>query len=150
MKFSEISEAQWQQWKPYLDTCVIPVTGLTGALAPYQATQCLEQLRDWLEHVEIPFHGRIVTYPAYHFVGHPSDISVAHGEWTKLDRLAAELKGAGFRYVIGMSAQVDLPHEKLSNCDLVLTPFATRDIESENSRQRISELVQTMWSSSQY
>ncbi|WP_028544274.1 DUF2487 family protein [Paenibacillus taiwanensis] len=150
MKFSEISEAQWQQWKPYLDTCVIPVTGLTGALAPFQATASLEQLRDWLEHVEIPFHGRIVTYPAYHFVDPSSDFQTVNGEWTKLDRLALELKAAGFRYVIAMSAQVELPHQPLSNFDLVLTPFAIRITESENSRQRISELVQTMWSSSQY
>ena len=68
MKFSDIDKEQWPELKPYLDTVLLPVTGLSGDEQPWEATRGLEKLRDLIDAVEIPFHGRVVIYPAYHYI----------------------------------------------------------------------------------
>lgn len=68
MKFSDIEEQTWDELRPYLDTAVLPVTGLNGGETPWEATRELEYLRDALDLIEIPFKGRIVTYPATIFL----------------------------------------------------------------------------------
>ncbi|MGO4375464.1 DUF2487 family protein, partial [Paenibacillus sp. MCAF20] len=67
MKFSEIEKEQWEELRPYLDTCLLPVTGMDGSEQPYEATEWLERLRDIMDLIEIPFKGRVVTYPACHY-----------------------------------------------------------------------------------
>ena len=76
MKFSDIEEQNWEQLAPYLDTCLLPLTGLDGTEKPWQATNALEKLRDFLDLIEIPFRGRIVTYPAAHY-----ELLEEEGEW---------------------------------------------------------------------
>ncbi len=107
MKFSEIQELQWEELRPYLDTCLLPVTGLRGTEAPWQAASELERLRDALDLLEIPFKGRTVTYPAVHFV--PADSAE-----TFLGETCVRLKEAGFRYVVIVTAK--------SEEELVLNP----------------------------
>jgi 23S rRNA (pseudouridine1915-N3)-methyltransferase len=93
MKFSDIKQEQWAELKPYLDTIVLPVTGLTGSEEPWQATHQLEQLRDLLDSIEEPFRGRVVIYPAFHYI---SDMKPED----QLRLLSEQLRTIGFNYVI--------------------------------------------------
>lgn len=96
MKFSEIYEEPWKELQPYLDTCVLPISGLTGAEAPWEAGSQLEKARDVLDAIEAAYTGRVVIYPAVQY-------------WQAADKPAFEqyvemictkLKQSGFRYVV--------------------------------------------------
>ncbi|MGG2200489.1 MULTISPECIES: DUF2487 family protein [Paenibacillus] len=101
MKFSEIESGNWSELQPYLDTCVLPVTGLDGSESPWEAAAALEDLRDVLDLIEIPFKGRIVTYPAMHYIGTGQAAASAR---KLIEDVCARLKDAGFRYVVLVSA----------------------------------------------
>lgn len=136
MKFSEIGKEQWDELSPYLDTCLLPVTGMTGTEKPYEATERLEELRDMLDLVEIPFKGRVVTYPACHYLLDGAES--ARG----VEAIVKRLKDSGFAYVILATASGML---KLDECgaDLVLNP-------SENGERPdpavVARLVRDLWS----
>lgn len=120
MKFSELTAEQWKEWGPYLDTCILPVTGLSGLESPVEAVERLERLRDWLDGVEIPFHGRTVTYPAYHFTGasepEPADIEL-------LDKVCGRPGEQGFAYIVIVSQAVRL---RQGRCHRQMLSFAGR------------------------
>lgn len=144
MKFSEIPETQWEELRPYLDTCLLPVTGLRGTEAPWQAASELERLRDALDLLEIPFKGRTVTYPAIHFVP-PGSAETFLGE------TCIRLKEAGFRYVLIVTAksQEELvlnPEELEGKADLLLrfTPDELRRSASD-AKRRATEEVMALW-----
>ncbi|TBL79723.1 DUF2487 family protein [Paenibacillus thalictri] len=114
MKFSDIESAGWADLKPYLDTCLLPVTGINGQAAPYEVTAQLELLRDLMDCVEIPFKGRVVTYPAYHYIIEPFDAA-------PLEKLCGELKEkAGFRYVIVATVTAPLEADLVPSADLLI------------------------------
>lgn len=136
MKFSEIEAESWESLKPYLDTCLLPVTGLSGREAPHEAAEALGRLRDLLELVEIPFKGRVVTYPAYHFTS-----PVAEGGYTALSQVCRSLKEAGFRHLIVASLQRELAL-RLPEADLVLVPEANG---ANPEAIAVSIRVETMW-----
>jgi Protein of unknown function (DUF2487). len=134
MKFSDIAEEQWDELKPYLDTCLLPVTGMTGHEQPHEARLALEQLRDVMDLIEIPFKGRIVTYPAMHYIHEGS-------ESTLVSRTCRSLKESGFRFVIVISARnqrgLDCPE-----ADLVICP----DEDGGGPTAAIvSKAVQALW-----
>jgi len=133
MKFSDIESGRWAELKPYLDTCLLPVTGLTGLEQPDEATQALEQLRDVMDAIEIPFTGRVVTYPACHYVGDP-----AGGEL--VEALCQSLKRAGFRYVIVVSAR--LGQLNPPSADLRIVPDSTG---SAPTGAEIGQAVRDLW-----
>ncbi|WP_438445627.1 DUF2487 family protein [Gorillibacterium sp. sgz5001074] len=94
MKFSEIEKMRWSELAPYMDTCLVPVTGLTGKEPPWRATEALEQLRDAMEGLERRYVGRVVTYPAFHYTS-GGDAAAS------LSALCRNLKeSAGFAYVV--------------------------------------------------
>jgi 23S rRNA (pseudouridine1915-N3)-methyltransferase len=94
MKFSDIGQEKWLEWKSYVDTCVLPLTGLNGSEEPWEATAALERLRDALDPLERRFTGRLVIYPALHYMD-------GQGEREHLSRVCRNLKeGAGFAFVI--------------------------------------------------
>lgn len=134
MKFSDITMEQWAELKPYLDTVVLPVTGLCGAEAPYEAVERLERLRDLLDAVEIPFKGRIVTYPAFHYIG---DRLI---DDDSLERLCSRLKVEQFRYAIIIRGDEPSSSEhslvRPVSCDLLLDSSNLMDAK---------QLVQEMW-----
>lgn len=68
MKFSDIREEDWARWEPWLDTCLLPLTGLNGTELPWEVTQSLEKLRDIMDLVEIPFKGRMSRIRPFIFV----------------------------------------------------------------------------------
>lgn len=133
MKFSDIEAERWEELKPYLDTCLLPVTGLAGTEAPHEATRALEELRDIMDIVELPFKGRLVTYPAYHFFD-PSDA-------VRLDELCRRLRMAGFRYVIVATARPQLRLEEVS-ADLFIQPAADGALPPSSE---VQQAVAAMW-----
>ncbi|NKI23353.1 DUF2487 family protein [Paenibacillus dendritiformis] len=147
MKFSELTAEQWEEWGPYLDTCILPVTGLTGLESPVEAAERLERLRDWLDGVEIPFHGRTVTYPAYHFAGgsepQPEDI-------TLLDKVCGRLREQGFSYIIIVSHAIRLRQGQVSQADAVFTPAELGTENANTVKELMKDKIQKMWYASQF
>jgi len=116
MKFSEIKKEEWPALKPYLDTCLLPVTGLDGSESPVEAADCLEKLRDVLDLIERPYRGRTVTYPAWHYVSDRETLEA------QLAASVNKLREAGFRYVVIVTATDELAVGPQAGADLVVTP----------------------------
>lgn len=135
MKFSEIRQEEWMEWKPYLDTCIIPYTGLTGQESPLEAVVALENLRDFLDIVEIPFKGRVVTYPAFHYT--------AGDRLDSLNNICIQLKSSGFRFVIIMSTGQEIEPSSVSASDLIFT-FPKCEILVSKSKEEASEKNQSI------
>ncbi|GGG58389.1 DUF2487 family protein [Paenibacillus radicis (ex Gao et al. 2016)] len=134
MKFSDIAADQWEELKPYLDTCLLPVTGMTGSEQPYEATQALEKLRDIMDLIEIPFKGRVVTYPALHYI-EETDKSAT------VEKLCARMKDIGFKFVILVSA-AEQTNLKCPSADLLFTPDASGAIPAAST---IAAAIQSAW-----
>jgi 23S rRNA (pseudouridine1915-N3)-methyltransferase len=130
MKFKDIDSAQWAELRPYLDTCLLPITGLTGLEAPGQATDELEKLQKWMDAVEVPYHGRIVTYPAMHYTS-KNEFSASVNE------VCNNLRASGFRYVILITTNERYQEEDL-HADLLLSQSRLTALEAVH-------LVQDMW-----
>jgi 23S rRNA (pseudouridine1915-N3)-methyltransferase len=143
MKFSDIDRKEWFKLQPYLDTCVLPVTGLDGTEEPWEAVQELEFLRSLLEFVEIPYKGRTVTYPALHYVNYDSPSAET------IDRVCEGLKKSGFRYVIVMTGLPDAVSLPLVHADVVLCPQDEngRTLNSEAFKAKVDESVRRLWKS---
>lgn len=128
MKFSELRQEDWLALRLYLDTCLLPVTGLTGKESPVEAGDRLEQLRDLLDLLEIPYHGRTVTYPAWHYAEDAEDLK------TQLGKVVQGLRGSGFRYVIIVTLMESLA--EFREADLVITPA---------NASTVPELIMKLW-----
>ncbi|PQP87902.1 MULTISPECIES: DUF2487 family protein [Paenibacillus] len=139
MKFSEVEEATWSELSPYFDTCLIPYTGLSGKESPVEATEALARLRDFMDLVEIPFKGRIITYPAVQY-GQGEDLSL-------LQEVCRNVREAGFAYVIVMTADIELIQGQIEGCDLVLSRKVVFNEETGGAgiAGQIKDKIQEMW-----
>lgn len=137
MKFSELSADGWAELAPYLDTAVLPVTGLQGTEMPHEATAALERLRDILDLIEIPFKGRIVTYPACQY-----------GTWTpelrsQLQVLSSNLRQVGFKYVvIVMAIGVPAEAKEETGADMIISLDAQGELPSGTD---VNDAVRQLW-----
>ncbi|MBP1961942.1 DUF2487 family protein [Paenibacillus aceris] len=139
MKFNDIPAQDWPDLKPYLDTCLLPVTGLTGFEDPATVTLALEQLRDALETIEIPYKGRVVTYPALHYM-------TAVNMRDQLEALSLHLKRMGFRYVIVLTIHTEAAAWKADQTDLLIAVDMEQwSSQSEQIKSSISKQVQHLW-----
>jgi len=139
MKFSDIQAKDWEQWKPYLDTCLMPLTGLAGDEQPWEATEKLEALRDVLDCLEKPFHGRVVTYPALHYVPEANGAEA-------LGDLCKRLKAGGFTNVVLVATKPEYGTWNIEEADLTVAidPAELRE-NLESIRQQIHQSVQALW-----
>ncbi|QJD82441.1 DUF2487 family protein [Cohnella herbarum] len=135
MKFSEIDADSWPDLQPYLDTCLIPLSGLKGGEAPWEATEKVARAGQWLSPLEQAFRGRTVTMPAFHYDEEGSAQS------DSINRLIAGWKKLGFRYVIVVSGQALEAGDQLQ-ADLIIQPL---DGEDEPDTGRISKAVAELW-----
>jgi len=135
MKFSEIGADSWPELQPYLDTCLLPLSGLTGEESPIEATDKVARTGQWLAPLEYAFRGRTVTMPAYHYDAG----SYEHSE--RINQLIARWRKMGFRYVVIISGQPSEWHQHLL-ADLFIQPSA---IEEEPNSQDITKLVSELW-----
>ncbi|MFC4808512.1 DUF2487 family protein [Paenibacillus sp. GCM10023250] len=135
MKFSELNAEQWAELQPYLDTAVLPVTGLTGAEMPHEATLRLERLRDVLLTIEQPFKGRTVTYPAIQYGAQSPELA------GQLREVCGNLRTAGFKYIILASA-IPLQSAEACGADLAVGPDGDGALPEPGA---VSEAVRTLW-----
>jgi hypothetical protein len=101
--------------------------------SPAEATQALEDLRDIMDGIEIPFKGRVVTYPACHYTGEKEAHAI-------VNQLCASLKRIGFRYIIVVSAR--LTNLVPASADLVFAPNETGEVPSA---EQIGQAIRSMW-----
>ena len=138
LKFNEMNQDSWAELQLYLDTCLVPFTAMNGKQSPVQATEALERLRDFMDMVEIPFKGRIMTYPAYHYTS--TEMSMT------LNTLSSELKASGFKYVVIMSADGSFLNMEIPHADLLLSQ---RDLVQEMGSEAIAgyvgECIRDLW-----
>jgi 23S rRNA (pseudouridine1915-N3)-methyltransferase len=131
MKFSELDEAGWPDLQPYLDTCLLPVTGLTGEEAPWEMADFAAAAGEWLIPLEQAFRGRTVTLPAYHYY------DGSDREADKLNQVCTSLRSSGFKYVVlicGRPGRLS----GLEGADLVIRP------ESEEERPDADQIKRTL------
>lgn len=138
LKFSEMNQDSWAELQLYLDTCLVPFTAMSGQQSPVEATEALERLRDFLDTVEIPFKGRIMTYPAYHYIS--AEMSMT------LNTLSSELKASGFKYVVIMSADGSFVDMDIPDADLLLSQRdLLQQMENEFIPRHVGECVRELW-----
>lgn len=136
MKFSEISEQSWAELQPYLDTCLLPVSGLTGMEPPWEAKERMLRTGDWLSVLERAFHGRTVTLPAYHYDRAAPDAA------DRLNDMCARLKTSGYKYVVVVSGQAGGVPDGVVAADLRVQPGAEGDEPDEDA---LRGTVAAMW-----
>lgn len=139
MKFSEISQEDWGALQPCMDTCILPVTGLSGSESPWEATIALEELRDALDLLEIPYKGRVVTYPAFHY-------SEGRSAQAYADNVCLKLREAGFVHIIVVTTNQELESWALEHADLILY-VNTEQLRSDpaETKRTVSREVQQLW-----
>jgi len=136
VKFSEIEQEQWEELKPYLDTCLLPITGLDGSESPVEATVALENLRDIMDLIEIPYTGRVVTYPACHYLSRdPSAIA-------QIASYCRALRGQGFKYIILITAKLHTEFH-IDEADLWITPTENGEIPASD---QVNLQIRELWS----
>jgi len=141
MKFSDIERDRWDELKPYLDTALLPVSGLTGQEAPHEATAALERLRDALDPLESAYKGRVVTYPALHYAADDESLAAL------ADELCVRLRESGFAYCVVVTGDPRLHALRVANASAVLGPEpANGDAPSELYRSRAKRTIEALWS----
>ncbi|GIP37451.1 hypothetical protein J31TS4_07310 [Paenibacillus sp. J31TS4] len=138
MKFSDISKEDWESLMPYLDTCLLPVTGMTGKQSPWQATKALEELGEQMIGLETAYKGRMVTYPALHYA------AIGEAFQQQVNLICRNLKQTGFRHVILITASPLIEELAFDEADLVLTPAT-----AAKGREHVRSLVEELWRESQ-
>ncbi len=140
MKFSDIEEAQWPELKPYLDTILLPITGLSGVEEPWEATRGLEELRDLIDASEGQFRGRIVVYPAYHY------ISESRFE-EEMKAISGHLRAQGFAYMImAVRGEASL-HNENNYCDLLLSYSDYEGMNNTEMKKDVQGKIVSLWQS---
>lgn len=137
MKFSEVESNTWEELRPYLDTCLLPVAGLSGKEQPYEVTAALLRLRDMMDLVEIPFKGRVVTYP-----------TVQYGRdniFEFINEISHNVKSSGFRFVVVITSDVLLHNSYLPDVDLVLSLQSLEGSEALPNSMIIQNEIQRIW-----
>lgn len=132
MKFSELNEQQWEELGMYLDTCVLPITGLTGLENPVHCVEKLSDLQTLIDSVEKNFRGRVVIYPAYHYISKESTHSVAS--------VISKLKSTGYKHVVVLSTNLDTETMNEFGADLCIASLGIADFE-----QLIKEHILYLW-----
>lgn len=125
MKFHELTAEKWEQYGAYLDTCILPICGLTGNEKPPEVIQKLADIRDLLDWIETPFHGRVVTYPAIQYTAGNEVIKM-------VEAIVEGIRNSGFRFVVLVTKENQFNREN-THSDLVISSFykSKEDVASE-------------------
>ena len=137
MKFSDFDSVSWEEHRGFFDTCLIPFTGLKGSESPVESVAALERLRDFMDMVEKPFRGRIVTYPVLHYGGEHS--------LKLINELCCNVKSKYFQYAIVLTADIDVSESEIVESDLVLSLPRFRDLTSKEVQAFTAEKIQELW-----
>jgi 23S rRNA (pseudouridine1915-N3)-methyltransferase len=135
MKFSELDEAGWPDLQPYLDTCLLPVSGLLGDEAPWEMAELAARAGQWLSPLEHAFKGRTVTLPACHYHDGSDEAS------DKLERLCERYRQAGFRHVILICGRTGFLRDVIG-ADLIVQPKSNDD---QPDPEALRHAVSALW-----
>src|SRR5690606_27663697 len=99
---------------------------------------------DLLDLIEIPFKGRIVTYPALHYISTGGDELGC-----SLDEIGRRLKEGGFRYVVAVmrAAPDDWNEETAASIDLILTGQDMAAAGPIDRSAKIRDSLSRLWQS---
>lgn len=139
MKFSDFDSKTWEADGSFYDTCVIPYTGLQGTETPPEAVAALERQRDFLEMVEKPFQGRVVTYPAVQYAGADSIATI--------NALCRKVKSIGFQYTVVLSANELLEERDIYESDLLLSLPGLHADSAAAASLHVRREIQRLWQS---
>ncbi|MCI3920305.1 YpiF family protein [Paenibacillus sp. TRM 82003] len=140
MKFSEIEREAWPELAVYLDTALLPLSGLTGRESPWEATEALERLRDALDPLETMYKGRVVTYPAVHYAENDEALEAL------ADKLCVRLRESGFRFVLVVTGAERLLARTFACASATLGPEAPNpDVPTETYRSRAKRTIEALW-----
>ncbi|MFF2908127.1 DUF2487 family protein [Paenibacillus sp. NPDC057934] len=137
MKFSDFDPEVWKENGRFYDTCLIPFTGLQGTESPVETAAALERLRDFMDIVEIPFRGRIVTYPALQYMG--------AGYKGLINELCHKVKSSGFQYAVVLTVDVNLSGHEIIESDLVLALPNIEVPQGGRLNSIVGDRIQEMW-----
>lgn len=137
MKFSDFDAANWEENGQFFDTCLIPLTGLTGGESPAESVSALERLRDFMDTVERPYRGRIVTYPVFQYGGKAS--------LELLNEVCRNVKSVNFRYAVVLTADLEIQESDMPECDLVLSLPILQNQVNKNRQSIIAEKIENLW-----
>ena len=138
MKFSDFDAVTWEENRQFYDTCLIPVTGLTGKESPAEAVAALERLRDFMDMVEKPFRGRLVTYPVLQYC--------SKHNLEPINEICRNVKSGNFQYVIVLSADLDISESEMNESDLILAMPGFKGADLKEVQALIAEKIQMLWS----
>lgn len=137
MKFSDFSAEVWKENGRFYDTCLIPFTGLQGTESPLETVAALERMRNFMDIVEMPFQGRIVTYPAVQYMG--------AGYKALINEICHKVKSNQFQYVIVLTADIRLSGKEIIESDLVLSLPEIEVPQGGRLSGVVREKIQQMW-----
>lgn len=140
MKFSEIEQDRWEELAPYVDTVLLPLSGLKGTELPWEATEALERLRDALDPLESSFKGRVLTYPAVHYAVDDASLEEL------ADALCERLAASGFAHCIVVIGSERLRKLRFARASAVIGPcIAEEGAEPEPYARRAKRAVEAVW-----
>lgn len=139
MKFSDFTVTAWEENSRYYDTCLLPYTGLTGTESPAEAAEVLERLRDFMDLIEKPFQGRLVTYPAIQYQTAESNRYV--------NEICRNVKSKGFQYAVVVTAEVEVSKEGIPESDLVLSLPELKTLDKNDLGAHLRREIERMWQS---
>lgn len=137
MKFSDFEMDNWEENRKFYDTCLIPFTGLSGLESPPEVVLALERLRDFMDLVEIPFKGRIITYPAIQYA--------SLGYVDQINEVCRKVKSSHFQYTIVITADISLQNKEIYESDLVLSLPVIESSQESKIQSGIGMKIQEMW-----
>jgi 23S rRNA (pseudouridine1915-N3)-methyltransferase len=137
MKFSDFDVSSWEENRRFYDTCLLPLTGLTGMENPPDTAGALERLRDFMDLVEKPFQGRIVTYPALQYSG--------EGCIGLINDICRKVKSSGFQYTVVLTADMDVTEQQIAESDLVLSLPNLDAAQQSMISALVRGKIQEMW-----
>jgi 23S rRNA (pseudouridine1915-N3)-methyltransferase len=132
MKFSELNETQWVELAPYLDTCILPISGVDGTETPTEMVNKLSTLQKLIDEIEKDFRGRIVIFPAFHYSN--------EGYAAQLINLISNIKNNHFAKVVCISSELESEKLVEFGADIV---FSIKSTELE--KLEIKKTLPLLW-----
>jgi len=140
MKFSDFDSVTWEENREFYDTCLIPFTGLTGLEDPAETVAALERLRDFMDIVEKPFRGRMVTYPVFQYSG---EHSIA-----LINELCRNVKSQNFCFAILLTTDITTSENEIFESDLVLSLPRLKELGNKEIQAFAAERIHELWQKS--
>jgi hypothetical protein len=123
MKFSELTAETWNEQQSYFDTCILPLSGLQGSESPIEVTKKLTDLQRTLDILERIYRGRIVIYPACHYMSNLA-----------FEGLVEELKQS-FKFVVGATSSL-MPILQIDALDALI---------QTTDEVRVKSIIEQLW-----